>query len=68
MGRLTDAEKRALREAAARSHEEPPLSRKERFVAPTPEARRRYIEWVTAVSRIATADKPVRFNGNDWRL
>ena len=57
-----------MREAAERSQAEPPLRDDQRFVAPTPEARRRYIDWVSAVSRLRSPAKPARFKGKHWRL
>ncbi|MCS3904399.1 hypothetical protein J2T55_002435 [Methylohalomonas lacus] len=68
MARLTNDERRALRELAAQQHDEPPLTDDERFVAPTAEARARYIRFATEASRFYRGDKPVRFVGNHWKL
>jgi len=68
MARLTDAEREALHRAAGASFEEPPLSPEERYVAPTAEARARYIRFTTRAAAFYRGGKPVRFGGNHWKL
>lgn len=68
MARLTDNERKALRELASQHREEPPLTDDERFVAPTAEARARYIRFATEACRFYKGDKPVRFIGKHWKL
>jgi len=68
MTRLTDAERQELRRISARAHVEPPLSSQDRFVAPTPQARMRYIHWVTQASKFFKGEKPHPVDGPGWRL
>lgn len=68
MARLTDAEREGLRRAAEAPFEEPPLSADERYVAPTVEARARYIRFATHAARLYRGAKPVRFVGEHWKL
>jgi hypothetical protein len=69
MARLTEAERAELRRVAAWPHCEPPLLPEDRFVAPTLEARKRYILWVSQASRFCRQDKPMPDDGGDgWRL
>lgn len=68
MTKLSDQEKQAWREAAKHPIRQPPLRPDERFVAPTPEARSRYIRFATQAAAFYKGAKPVRFRGNDWRL
>lgn len=61
MARLTDREKKQLREATRNN---PP--------APAPRPRtmtpREYVEFATFAARFARGTKPVRFSGDRWRL
>jgi len=69
MARLTEAERAELRRVAAREHHEPPLPPEDRFVAATPEARMRYILWVTEAAKFCRQDKPIPSDdGDGWRL
>ncbi len=68
MSRLTKEEIEALRAAAGGDFTQPPLRPHERFVAPTPEARARFIEFCTQASRFHKGVKPVRFGGRHWKL
>ncbi len=68
MARLTEAERAEIRHAAARVHREPTLPDADRFVAPTPEARLRYLRWIEALGRLAADCRPAVFRGNRWRL
>lgn len=68
MARLTESEREDLKRLAEGPREVQPLTAEERFVAPTPEARMRYIRFATQAARFYKGDKPVRFRGNDWRL
>lgn len=68
MVRLTDAEREELSDFARTRHEQPPLPPEDRFVAPTPEGRLRYIRWATQASKFFKGEKPVRFGGDHWRL
>jgi len=68
MAKLTDAERQALRQLADQGRDAQPLSANERFVAPTPEARARYIRFATEASRFYRGEQPVRFGGDYWRL
>ncbi|MEA5446322.1 hypothetical protein VCB98_10875 [Gammaproteobacteria bacterium AB-CW1] len=68
MARLTEEERRQLREAAERPVEQPPQDEDERFVAPSPEARLRYIRFATQAARFhrPAPFRPMR--GNNWKL
>ena len=68
MARLTEAEREALRQLADKDCDAQSLSANERFVAPTPEARARYIRFATEASRFYRGEQPVRFGGDCWRL
>jgi len=68
MSRLTEQERRALIAAVRQPLNSPPLRPDERFVAPTPEARRRYILFATEAARFYRGVKPVGFRGNQWKL
>jgi hypothetical protein len=68
MTRLTEREREDLRRLAEGPREGQPLTAEARFVAPTPEARMRYIRFASRAARFYKGDKPVRFRGNDWRL
>lgn len=68
MARLTDQDREALLGGLRQSTAEPPLSPEERFVAPTVEARARYIRFATQASRFFKGEKPVRFTGDHWKL
>lgn len=68
MTRLTDQERRELIAAARQPFDNPPLRPDERFVAPTPEARLRYIRFATQAARFYRGDKPVGFRGDHWKL
>ena len=68
MAKLTDNERNRLQELADQAWDAPPLSESEYYVAPTQEARARYIRFATAASRFFKGNKPVRFTGNNWQL
>lgn len=68
MTKLSDKEREAWRNVVKHRIQQPPLRPDERFVAPTPEARMRYIRFATQASAFFKGEKPVRFRGNDWRL
>lgn len=68
MAKLSEGTRRALQNLARDRVREPPLTDEERFVAPTPAARRRYVRFVTQASRLHCGDKPVRFRGDRWKL
>jgi len=68
MSRLTEHEHRQLIAAARRPLNSPPLRPDERFVAPTPEARRRYILFATEAACFYRGVKPVGFRGDLWKL
>ena len=69
MAKLTEGERKEVRRVAARVHDQPPLSPEERFVAPTPEARLRYIRGVSQASKFFFGEKPFALDdGGGWRL
>ncbi|GAB4174190.1 MAG: hypothetical protein Kow0020_09610 [Wenzhouxiangellaceae bacterium] len=68
MSRLSEQERAELIAAARKPLNGPPLRPDERFVAPTPEARHRYIVFATQAARFYRGDKPVRFIGDRWKL
>jgi hypothetical protein len=68
MGKLTEDEKREWQAVAKRELDAPPLNNDERFVAPTVEARARYIRFATQAARLFRGDKPSRPEGQHWKL
>jgi len=68
MTKLTKEEKQELKASIGQPHHEPNLSKDERFVADTPEARLRYIQFATQAAKFYKGDKPVDFKGNSWKL
>lgn len=68
MARLTDDEKREWRAVADRPLDAPRLNDEERFVAPTVEARARYIQFATQAARLFRGEKPRRPEGSHWKL
>lgn len=68
MTRLSDKEREMLRNLSGDATPEPPLSTEERFVAPTPEARARYIRFATQASMFYKGERPIGFRGNHWKL
>lgn len=68
MARLSEKERRAPKALAGHPDRAPPLRRDERFVAPTTQARERYIRFATQASRFHKGDRPVRFRDNHWKL
>ena len=68
MARLTDEERAMLRRLGEADTHAPPLAPAERFVAPTPDARARYLRFATAASRFHRGTQPVRFGGRHWKL
>lgn len=68
MTRLSETEKQDWRAGTDRIVEEPGLNEQERFVAPTPEARARYIHFATQASMLFKGEKPIPYTGNHWKL
>lgn len=68
MTRLSEQERRELREAARRRVTQPPQNEEERFVAPTPEARLRYIHFATQASRFHNPPPFRPMQGDNWKL
>jgi len=68
MSRLTEQERKQLIATVRQPLNGPPLRPDERFVAPTPEARRRYILFATEAARFCRGVKPVGFRGDQWKL
>lgn len=68
MARLTDDEKREWQAVADRPLDAPPLSDGERFVAPTVEARARYIQFTTQVARLSRSKSTRPPKGTHWKL
>lgn len=68
MAKLSDQERRqwiALRDAP---FQQPPPADEERFVAPTVEARERYMRFLTEASKFFRGTRPVPFKGDNWKL
>jgi hypothetical protein len=68
MSRLSEQERSELITAARQPISNPPLRLDERFVAPTPEARRRYILFATEAARFYRGVRPIGFRGDQWKL
>lgn len=68
MAKLSEDEKREWQAVAQRSVDAPPLSKGERFVAPTVEARARYIRFATQAARFFRGQKTRRPEGKHWKL
>jgi hypothetical protein len=68
MTRLTQAERDAFRRLTEQGWVQTPAERSPGLVAPTPEARRRYCLWATEMAKLCKVTKPVRFQGDHWRL
>ena len=68
MAKLTDNDRKELLRVSQLEIEQLPLSDRERFVAPTVEARERYIRFATAASKFFKGTKPVSFEGDHWKL
>lgn len=68
MTRLSEEEREMLENLSRDSGSEPSLSPEERFVAPTPEARARYIRFATEASMFYKGERPIGFRGNHWKL
>lgn len=68
MNKLSEAEREAWRRVAGSDHSAPPLSDDERFVAPTVEARARYIRFATEAARFYHGPEKPPMTGNHWRL
>ena len=68
MAQLTDSDRSELLRVAKLKIEQLPLRHEERFVAPTVEARERYIRFATQASKFFKGTKPVCFEGDCWKL
>ena len=68
MARLTFDDRAAFRRLAETGWVQSPEERSPRLVAPTTEARRRYCLWATEASKWFKGTKPVRFDGDHWKL
>ena len=68
MTQLTDSDRNELLRVAKLEIEQLPLGREERLVAPTIEARERYIRFATQASKFFKGTKPVCFEGDHWKL
>ncbi len=68
MARLSEDEREAWRRNASLIVHEPPLTPTERFVAPTVEARERYIRFATQAACFYRGDRPHRAEGHNWKL
>ncbi|MEM7053105.1 MAG: hypothetical protein AAF446_01020 [Pseudomonadota bacterium] len=68
MTKLTESERQKLKASVRRPHHEPSLSKYERIVADTPEARLRYIQFATQAAKLCKSKKPVAFGGDHWKL
>lgn len=68
MARLSDEEREMRQNLSRESISEAPLSPEERFVAPTPEARERYIHFATQAALFYKGERPIGFRGNHWKL
>lgn len=68
MTRLSDEERQMLRNLSRDSAAQPELRPEERFVAPTPEARVRYIEFASRASKFYKGERPIGFKGDHWKL
>ena len=68
MNKLSEAEREAWRRVAGESHKAPALTDDERFVAPTVEARARYIRFATEAARLYRGPEKPWMTGRNWRL
>lgn len=68
MTRLSEEEREMLENLSRDSASEALLSPEERFVAPTPEARARYIRFATRAAMFYKGERPIGFRGNHWKL
>jgi hypothetical protein len=68
MTRLSDEEREMLRNLSSHSGSEPQLPLDQRFVAPTPEARERYIDFASQAAVFYKGDRPIGLRGNQWKL
>ena len=68
MTRLTEKEAEALRSLKPDSLQQPELDLAQRWVLPTPAARRDYIRFATDASRFFRGRREVGFRGDNWLL
>ncbi len=68
MTRLSDEERQMLHNLSRDGVAQPEPRVDERFVAPTPEARTRYIEFATQASKFYKGERPMGFKGDHWKL
>ncbi len=68
MARLSDSDKKAFREFTARGWEQSPAERSPRCVPQTTEGRAAYVRWATEAAKFFKGKKPVRFEGEHWKL
>lgn len=66
MALLSESDKTAFRESARWT--EPVELRRPRVPEATPQARARYCRWATEAAKFFKGEKPVRFEGQHWKL
>ena len=68
MTRLTEEEVQALKSLDPNALQQPELEVAQRWVLPTPEARRDYVQFATDASRFFRGRRDVGFRGDNWLL
>ncbi|NBC48423.1 MAG: hypothetical protein GVY22_10610 [Gammaproteobacteria bacterium] len=68
MTQLTETDRTAFRRLAEAGWIQSTAERSPAIVAPTAEARERYCRWATEAARFYRGEKPVRFQGDQWKL
>lgn len=68
MARLTEIDRQQFRELTARGWQQCEAESSPRRVEANVEARERYCRWVSELSRICKVRKPIRFEGEHWKL
>jgi len=68
MANLSKSDRKAFAKAARTPWQQSPAERSLRFVPQTPEGRAAYVRWATEASKFFKGKKPVRFEGDHWKL